>query len=50
MLQDFYSLACELKKKDFFIFDFVNGSSEAVKGNQTKLSQIPYHFLILVGL
>lgn len=38
MLQDFYSLACELKReKDFFIFDFVNGSSEAVKGNANKI-------------
>ena len=38
MLQDFYSLACEMKReKDFFIFDFVNASRESVKDNENKI-------------
>lgn len=38
MLQDFYSIACEIKReKDFFIFDFVNGNSESVKDSPNKI-------------
>lgn len=38
MLQDFYSIACEIKReKDFFIFDFVNGNSETIRDNPNKI-------------
>lgn len=38
MLQDFYSIASEIKReKDFFIFDFVNGNSESQKSNENKI-------------
>lgn len=38
MLQDFYSIACELKREnDFFIFDFVNGNSESIKDSPNKV-------------
>lgn len=38
MLQDFYSLACEMKReKDFFVFDFVNAGRDSVKENENKV-------------
>lgn len=38
MLQDFYSIACELKReKDFFVFDFVNGATEKAKDLSDKV-------------
>lgn len=38
MIQEFYSVACELKReKDFFIFDFVNGNSEIIKDSPNKI-------------
>ena len=38
MIQEFYSVACELKReKDFVLFDFVNGGRESVFDSENKI-------------
>lgn len=38
MIQEFYSVACELKReKDFVLFDFVNGGRESVFESENKI-------------